>query len=484
MEYTELADYPIPSGTVTEWLPSAPTTAWHSDDRHLSTNHRAHLDSTRRTSPATRTESWIGTAFRLAPTLDDVAFDTTIRAWVARHEAFRTTVITDAETGGHRRQIIGSDDVSIDIRRYGRTRSSDEIYHHLDDFFATEVTAERWPHLVFTTVEATDGVIVILAADHSVMDAYTQLLAICELVELYRAAIDNRAPQLPPCGSYVDYSAAEHAAAQAISLDHPATREWRSFLETAPGEMSMPTFPLPVSAPSAEKTGAQSSLSLWLLTDEESDAFGAACKQHGGSLSGGALTALSIALARLTTSRVARYVMPKHTRTSAEWFTAAGWFVGLAPVEADLGGAESFGAAIGQIGASARSTQHLVGHSFPRVADLLGITEPPAFVVSFIDGRHLPGADAWTPQDRALRSRTHCGDEVYLWINRTRQGMNISLRFPNNETAAHSVHSFIAEFGAVLREVATTGDAAIFADAPIHDTGVRDTAVRDTADNR
>ena len=45
MEFTELADYPLPPGTVTEWTPAAvnPPELWPVDQRPASYIHEAHL---------------------------------------------------------------------------------------------------------------------------------------------------------------------------------------------------------------------------------------------------------------------------------------------------------------------------------------------------------------------------------------------------------------------------------------------------------
>ena len=82
----------------------------------------------------------------------------------------------------------------------------------------------------------------------------------------------------------------------------------------------------------------------------------------------------------------------------------------------------------------------------------------------------MPGADSWGDRDRALRSRIHNLDEVYLWINRTHEGINISLRFPNNEIATTSIHALLAEFRAVLLEVADRGELALDTGAPTERT--------------
>lgn len=457
MEYTELADYPLPFGTVTEWIPTSAEDDWAPDPRELSTNHVAHL---RCSSPGAADQgcgSWIGTAFRVDARLDYVTFGIALRQWIDRHEAYRTTPVapTPSAPAEYGRATLAPDRVRLDVRRYGRSRTGNEIYRQIERFFASEITAHRWPHLAVATIEPDDGdgFLVLVGADHSVMDAFTQLLLIAEIRALYVAALAGEEASLPPCGSYVDHSAADHVAARALGPDHAAVAAWRAFWHNDTGEFRAAAFPLPVRGP--RPTGStQSSLSRWLLTADETQAFAEVCKRHGTSLSTGAHTALALALGRLSGSPTVRYVMPMHTRTAPEWYGAAGWFVSLIPVRIDLGDAPSFVDALPTVNRDVRRDQDLARHSYPRVTELLGIVNAPEFVVSFVDVRHLPGAESWTPDDRALRSRIADESEVYLWINRTRDGMNISLRFPNNETAAASVHAMLAELSAVMRAVA------------------------------
>ncbi|MGB6277516.1 MAG: Aureobasidin A1 biosynthesis complex, partial [Rhodococcus sp. (in: high G+C Gram-positive bacteria)] len=73
---------------------------------------------------------------------------------------------------------------------------------------------------------------------------------------------------------------------------------------------------------------------------------------------------------------------------------------------------------------------------------------------SYIDLRFLPDAEQWQGRKgRALRSNCHADDEVYFWVNRTLQGLNISARFPSSDVASTNVHRFITEFVAVLTAV-------------------------------
>ncbi|MFT4127138.1 MAG: condensation domain-containing protein [Gordonia sp. (in: high G+C Gram-positive bacteria)] len=465
LEYTELADYPVPTGRLTEWVPSVDDTHWNVDNRPLSPNHSAHL-TLARSAPDDAQGSWIGTAFRLPGPFDAAAFGATLRRWIDRHDAFRTTAEFTAD--GLVRTTVPSGTVTLATRVHEQIPGSG-VYRHLERLFATAISPLRWPHMIATTIEPESaaeraaGTTVIVAADHSVMDAYSQLLLITELREIYRATTTGDQPALPPCGSYVEHCAAERAAAADITADHAAVVAWRDFWHAEGTEQpAMPRFPMPTQ-PDAPGPGPgwQSSLSRWLLSVPESDAFAAACKRHGASASSGAFAALTIALARLTGRRSARFVMPMHTRTTAESFAAVGWYVGLAPVDISLGDASSFATALAPVDTAVRRHAGVAHAPYPQIAALAGMAEPPRFTVSFVDARHLPGAATWDDRDRALRSRARNHDEVYLWINRTSRGMNVSLRFPNNEVAAASLHALITELGTVMRTVAETGDLHI-----------------------
>ncbi|MFT4042562.1 MAG: condensation domain-containing protein [Gordonia sp. (in: high G+C Gram-positive bacteria)] len=468
MEYTELADYPLPSGYVTEWVPTARDDSFAPDSRPLSTNHISHLRCTSTELTERGESSWIGTVFRIDAPLRHREFAQALRRWIDRHEVYRTT--PEPAESEFERRTLSTGHVELNVRHHGIRKGSNEIFRHIETFFGHTITPHSWPHLAAISIEPVHDAsfYVVVGADHSVMDAFTQLLLITELRELYAAVLEDRESNLPPCGSHIDHSAAERAAATELTPAHPATEAWRKFWFDARGRIRENAFPLPLSSAETSAAGFQSSVSRWLLSADECAQFAAACKQHGIGVSNGTLTALAVALYRLSESAELRFVMPMHTRTGPEFFTAAGWFVGLVPVQIDLGSSSDFIGALSAVNAGIRRNQPLVAHSYPQITELLGVTTAPQFVVSFIDGRNLPGAADWTAEDRVLRSPVRNHDEVYIWVNRTTEGLNVSLRFPNNEIAAASLHALISEFSVVLREVAATGTAAVSPSQSLH----------------
>lgn len=492
MEYTELSAYRLHAGHVTTWTPTA-TDAWAVDPRPLSSNHEAHIRESLTSSTGTTTEprgdNWIGTAFRIHHPFDAEAFSATLRLWMVRHEAYRTTAVagtvgdTGVEGDALHRETLPADAVDVSSHTVGDLPDAGSVHDFLDHHFATEVSALRWPHLTVATVRPDDAstgdpavslgsqdgpwFTVVFAADHAVMDAYTQIVSIAELREIYAAQLAGRAPELPLAGSHVDYSRVERDLADSLTADHPVVQRWRDFLvgaEAAERASATPRLPLAGAHTDAERDVQQVSTSMWLLGEVDATVFGQLSKRYGGSQVTGLLAALKVAAARADRDGLCgdtfRYVMPMHTRTSPEFALSAGWFVGLMPVEDPMPRGAAFSEAVSATAAAVKENRDLVAYPYPKVAELLQVAEPPRFVVSYVDTRFIPGAEDWTPHDRTLRGVAYSSTDVYIWVVRTKGGVNISMRYPDAPCTRDSVRSLVAEYFAVLHSVVDTGDAA------------------------
>ncbi|SIR81233.1 condensation domain-containing protein [Williamsia sterculiae] len=479
MEYTELADYPLPAGIVTEWTPTADAADWTDDHRKLSYAHLEHAARARDVGDDWYSH-WIGTAFTVDHPLDADAMSRTLVRWYARHEAFRSTVThldlpgLDGTADDFGRRIIGADAVRIDAVRDASVSSSSAVYQRINEFFNTRITPLQWPHCLAVTVEPDTrdhSFLLVFGADHTVMDAYTQVFAIKELTRLYEAELLGRDDSLATFGSYLDFSHAERAAGAQLDSDAEAVSRWVDFLcshsESRTQPDPMPAFPRPQdtrpddleSTIQGEDPAFQASLSTWVLDADQTERFHRACKAHGSNMQAGVYTALSIAADRLAGAGDLRFVSPVHTRTELQWGEAAGWFVGLVPVHLRPGAASTFGTAIGPIAQCAKEYKDLGTVPFHPIAHLIGHRTPPQFVVSYIDLRGAEGADQWNAQNaRVLRSASPAADEVYFWINRIPTGTNLSARFPAGRSDADYVHRFLRVFTDVLLEVVRDGD--------------------------
>ncbi|MGB3372734.1 MAG: condensation domain-containing protein [Rhodococcus sp. (in: high G+C Gram-positive bacteria)] len=459
MEYTELADYPLPAGKLTEWVPAVTDSAWAEDPRGVSFTHEDHCSRG-------NDGSWIGTVFEIHRRYDAEVMRRTILSYVERHEAFRTRVEPDPATGTWRRFTVPADAVRVDIRQEQKTRSESQVFEHLEAWFADVVSPTRWPHFVMATVvpephvaasaPQQDKFLVIFAADHSVMDAYSQIYAINEFDRLYAHELDGTEHSLPEVGSYVDFSATERALGESLTTDHEAVVAWQRFLADEDGRF--PAFPLPISVKDSPATTdlatRQSSVSSWLLTTEQVARFNAVCRDAGQNMQSGILAALALVNARLTGEGTFRTIMPMHTRYAEKWAASVGWYVGILPMEIRLENARTFAEAIECAAAGSNRHKGLAAVPYSRVASLLSSTEIPRFVVSYIDLRFLPDGEEWQARKgRALRSECHAENEVYFWINRTLQGLNISARYPSTDVSTTNVHRFITEFVSVMTTV-------------------------------
>ncbi|NNH74579.1 hypothetical protein HLB23_32825 [Nocardia uniformis] len=451
MEYTLLSDFEIRPGRLTFW--SATNTAeWAPDPRPLSTAHTEYCASIDNSDSRPGRGRWIGTIFEMDAPFDHDAVHTMTRWWHARHEGLRTTVHRAAAEWQRRT----CSETGIEVRSEGvdTVTDSEELNDFLRDALELRLSPLIWPHCLIATVEHADSrdFTVLVAADHSVMDAYGQLLVISELRRLYHAALAEAiVPPSETSTASAEFAAVERSAAAALTPECEAVAVWREFLAESGG--TLPRFhPGPVTAVQDPDTAdaAQHSVSRWLLDAAEADAFEAALDAVGHRATTGAFAALALAARQLFHTSNFRTVMPVATRPP-QWAESMGWFVNILPVDIELGDHTDFRDALDIARTALKRAKPAAMAPASRVFNLLDIEDRPRFGASFVDTRRLPNIRTlerlrW----RALRADSHSADEVYFWINRTVQGLNISTRFP----AAYSdtaMHRYIDEIASILR---------------------------------
>ncbi|GAA2068924.1 condensation domain-containing protein [Williamsia deligens] len=468
MEFTELTDYPLTGGVLTEWTPRAAghDPAWTVDDRPLSPLHadycRRGVDvfgpRSDRDTPGPP-GSWLGAVFEVPLPYDAAAVGVALTAWMRRHEVFRTTVTGD---GGHPVRVVLDDDVEVAPSIVGSLRTGTRVHEHLVSLF-DRLSPWTWPHCVAATIsEPTvehapladtprpdDRFLLVFAADHSVMDAYSMLLAIGEIQELYRRAHQGERIDTAPVASHVDFSVADHLAGTRLHRDHHAVVAWREFLQDGEAEQ-FPAFPLPLGTTASAPARRQSGVSSWVMTADQADRINAAARARGHTMQTVVLAALATATHRCTGNSTTRFVMPLHTRTDPRYAHSVGWFVGMVPITVDLGAATTVDERLALAAAEIGRRRPLAPHPYPCVAEINGSRATPRFVVSYVDTRRIPGAQEWTRWGaRTLRGASVSDDEVYLWIVRSPKGISLSARFPSTAVAADSVHRHLH----ALREV-------------------------------
>jgi len=454
VEYTELDQYPLAGGRLTTWEPVVPDHAWRPDDRALSWDHAHHL-------AGGEDGSWIGSVMHVPAAYDPVHVAAAATAWMLRHEGLRTTVAPDPG-GGWRRSTTGGEGLEVRPVEAGEVSPQDAASQISDAFAA--LTRGSWPHVRLATVhrDGAPGFDVAFGADHSVMDAYSQLVWFAEFTALYdqvRAGAEPASLVDPAIASHVDHAAADRAFGATVDVGHPAALAWREFLAhdgSSGAGLRFPDHPDPAvrMGPVTDGSQPQHSTSTWVAGPTELDRLGALCRDAGTSAQTGALALLLLALRAARGTEAFRFVMPMHTRHDPAHLPAVGWYVGCAPVQVDLAGAEDTADVLARIHAGVAAGKPFVGVPLPRIAEVLELHDHPHFVVSYVDTRHIPGAADWDRlRARTLRSPAYADDEVYLWLVRSHHGLSVSARYPRTEEADAALRTLHADMRGVLGEL-------------------------------
>ncbi|NDK91482.1 condensation protein [Gordonia desulfuricans] len=462
MKFIQILEEPIEPGGLVEWTPFTPggLGTWSPDPRLTSHNHEQHLRAAfeyrARTHREGGRESWLGVSVEFDEALSIPALRATLRFWIDRHEVLRSHVVITRD--GLRRLTTAPGTVRLNMGRIGWYAEPGPLVEQLAGSFDRATAPMHWPAYLFATIGRESSFTLIFTADHSLLDGYSLIMAQHELTTIYRAMRDHRPVDLPEVGSYVDFSAAERRQADQDGADHPAVSTWSRFLQAGSGDMpallSASADTTTVPGPAAGGERPQESRSGVITDDDTANRFAAVCAEAGGSLTAGVLAAFAMVHHDITDDPEFRCVLPRHTRNDARWLAALGWFVAVAPFCLDMSDSPTFDQTVARSTAELKHSRQGASLPYLRVAELIGHSGHPRFVISFIDTRYAPGAAAADAgRAKVLRSHSYSPDEVYIWINRTPSGLRYSTRFPHHADA-ELVPGFLAAFAACVRAVA------------------------------
>ncbi|MGW0039631.1 condensation domain-containing protein [Gordonia sp. NPDC003376] len=483
MKFIQILEEPIAPGGLVEWTPFTPggLGTWSPDPRLTSHNHEQHLRAAfeyrARTHREGGRESWLGVSVDFDEPLSIPALRATLRFWIDRHEVLRSHVVITRD--GLRRLTTAPGTVRLNMGRIGWYTDPGPLVEQLAGSFDRATAPMHWPAYLFATIGRESSFTLIFAADHSLVDGYSLIMAQHELTTIYRAMRDHQPVELPEVGSYVDFSAAERRQADQDGADHPAVSTWSRFLKAGSGDMPAllsdapdatgaehPTAPITSSTTAAapEPTAGcepaltgelpQESRSGVIVDDDTANQFAAVCAEAGGSLTAGILAAFAMVHHDITGDPEFRCVLPRHTRDDTRWLAALGWFVAVAPFALDMSDSPTFDQTVARSTAELKHSRQGASLPYLRVAELIGRSGHPRFVISFIDTRYAPrAAEADAGRATVLRSHSYSPDEVYIWINRTPSGLRYSTRFPHR-TGTDLVPGFLDAFATCVRAVA------------------------------
>ncbi|MGW5452687.1 condensation domain-containing protein [Nocardia sp. NPDC003979] len=464
MEYTHLSDFRIRSGALSIWTPELISPdSWHDDERPLASVHAQYLGFLDPDDPQPGRGRWIGTIFEMDAPLDERAWARTLELWHDRHEGFRTTVAPTGD-GDYHRITTAPGTVRVASAPVADLTDGEQINEFLCDVLELRLSALVWPHLLVATVaHDTDDFTVLVGADHSVLDAYSQAVLILELRTLYTAVTTGgEIRDSSTFGSPADFAAVERAAAEELTPDSPAVAVWRDFLG-APGS-PMPRFGAGMVA-ELDGEHAQPSVSRTLLTIAELEEVEARLDQLKHRLSVTVFAALAVAWREVFGQDRFRTVMPIATRPDLTWLESMGWFVNVVPVDITLPSGADMAAALTATRASLKRGHICNDASWGRSLAMVGAMEGPTFGASFLDIRMLPDYELVADlRGRTLRAVSYSTEEVYFWVVRGPEGLYVSTRYPAG-LPAEVMDRYLTEFARAMYAVTTIAAAA----APVAD---------------
>jgi hypothetical protein len=405
--------------------------------------------------------TWLGTAFDVPGPLQVEALETALSQWLSRHETLRSGLRLVGDE--LQRFTLSADAVTFDRVVVDQFYRGEDVVRYLEDRFDEATDPLTWPPYLFVTVAREDGFTVYLGFDHSNVDGYSIVHIPHEIHELYGAALDRRPAPVANVGSYVDFSRIERDTADGFDADHPAVLRWRDFVATCGG--GLPGFPLDLGLAPGELP-SQTGVCEGLLDAAEAEAFGASCAAAGGSFLAGVLAAASVVACQRGNHSVYRTILPFHTRAQSRWATSLGWYVGLAPIEIDTTRARDFHELVRVAREAARAARPVARVPFAKVCTLLDTVVRPVSVISYMDGRQVPGADHWKQWKAHAFGKVSYGDEAYLWVNRAVDGLYVTCRYPSTDLAHTNIAAFIEHMREVLMAVARNGTCS-FAGQPV-----------------
>ncbi|WP_040813257.1 condensation domain-containing protein [Nocardia concava] len=456
MDYTHLSEFAVRPGALTLWRAElAAGSDWATDERPFTSVHVRHCRNADAADPRPGRGRWIGTIFEMDAPLDAAHWRETVRLWHARHEGLRTTLASHT-VPEPQRLVCAAADVTVADEPVPGVTGSEQINEYLTGTLESRLSPLRWPHCLLATVEhaETGDFTVLVAADHSVMDAYSQAIVILELRALYRAVAQGEpVRESPTFGSSADFAEWERGAAASLTTECEPVRYWRRFLDGSGG--MLPRFE-PAITPASNETSerAQASVSRKLMSLSDLERVEQAVTNRGHRLSVAVFTALAIAYRRTFGYISLRAIMPIATRPDLRWLESMGWFVNVVPIDITLAPDLDPDSALETTRTTLRRSKVANDATWTRVLELLDCTDRPRFGISFLDIRALPDYQlVESLRGHTLRAESYSGDEVFFWIVRAADGLRLSTRFPASFPAVE-MDRFLAEFTKAMAEFA------------------------------
>lgn len=409
--------------------------------------------------------SWVGTSADVEGDLDPDAAAAAITTWVRRHPVLhgyfraREDILPEAlpdTDDDFIRCAVPGDDLTFRPRRIGRFETGGEVNAYLQDYFdrrCDPLTGDLG--YGFAAVRGDDVSTMLFATDHSYSDGFSTMVAVWELGEHYNAQRAGTAANVPAVDDYVAFAQQELISARQIGIDHPGVKYWVDY--AFDGGDTKEGFPLDLGIPAGEK--------LWLvpvetplLTSAECEELEKLAKDQAATFPATLYAACALTARDLAGATAYRCFNPMATRQTQEQFLAMGWYINVVPLHIPLAAEDdlwSLARKVRQIFRDVRPAYEVPALRVMELAkELFGFevdsTERPS-IVSYLDGRLLPGHDRWIAQRAHAMFGGGHDDDVNVWLNRVDDGLLAVCSVPDTPSATQAVSSYFEHTARLLR---------------------------------
>lgn len=488
------------SGLLPDWIvPPGTATVFHVTPATLDAIHSApprpvtpsciqqrHFVDAAGSQTGKRQSSYAVVAFDIHDAYDEALVAKIFRDHLRRHGTYHTWVEHDGE--GYTGRTIAPELIEVEAgHELYPTEGGTELQRWVDVEFPDIAEWDMFRLIAIRPQDPQDHFTLAFAVDHFYIDGVSLGVLIYELVAAYRAARAGTELRLPAVESYEQYCLDEHAHTSALTFEHPDVQAWLGMVIRAGG--SLPSFPLPLGVPENGRARGTRLMIEAAVDRVDLDAFGDVCKRLGASHNAGMMAIAALLEHAARGSRIYSMLTPVSTRTRRTQIMSIGWYTRLVPVQFALpfdgfDFAETVANAQEGIEAGARLSRtplHRVAELLP--GPLAG-SIPADFatpMISYLDLKSFPGSDLPTKHRMQVFGSVDDSREVFTWLNRTPEGLDINLIHPDTPVAHENIALYVAAFADAIRTVGRTGRFDTIAMAA-HLLDLREAHLRDSVD--
>ncbi|MFB7677339.1 condensation domain-containing protein [Kitasatospora purpeofusca] len=405
--------------------------------------------------------SYVAASFELTGQVDLDALAAALLHLVQRHEVLRA--IYQPLAGDLGCEVLTPDEVALKHVYGGPLETGAQVTRHLQEAFQ-EVDTLSWPLITMGAVVRPGSTTVWFSCDHLVTDGLSSAIAINDIATAYRdltSAVEAEPPVAPAAaqqpGSYLEFSRTQRRANRAMRADDARLDHWRAFCERNGG--LFPRFPLDLGVRPGQLYAPVASTER-LLSAQQIEEFGTACRELGGRLSMGLLASVALALRELGGPAVYRGLMPFNERGRGDYAESMGWFINTLPIEFPVGPQAGLGDVLAAAqDAYAQVQAHAAVH-FVKAWKLLAPAEYASLrywpyavnFFSYIDCRRLPGADRHAAQQARMHVWVSGCNGILHWLHRTDDGLFVNTIHADTAEAGDVNRALLDCFARVLTE--------------------------------